>query len=55
MDTKYIIKQLRKRAAWEKDAKEAAEKRGDTVESAWHDGQVEALLKVASEIEKGIF
>lgn len=55
MDTKYIIQQLRKRAAWEKESRVAAEKQGDVAVAAWHDGREKALLQAAEEIEMGIF
>lgn len=55
MDTKYIIQQLRKRAAWEKESRDAAVERGDVTVAAWHNGRREALLQTADEIEMEIF
>lgn len=61
MDEKYLVKELRKRAAWERESigKIRADKRMDSRnmkhEITWRQGRISALEQVADEIEKGVF
>ena len=61
MDEKYLVKELRKRAAWERESigKIRADKKMDGKdlkhEITWRQGRISALEKVADEIESGTF
>lgn len=61
MDEKYLVKELRKRAAWERESigKIRAAKNMDgrdlKHEITWRQGRISALEQVAKEIERGMF